>query len=152
MILRTAAFIVLGAVAALVLAAAAAGGGGASVGFPVAFDLSSATCSQLPTGTTIHGTGTASFFVTPNGNLHTVVNGTATDGSGGHWRFNYAQNQRPLGSGPFQVADHFNLVGSGSPIKLHSHFVIDFTSSDLETADLLAIKQVHGDPIGCDPL
>jgi hypothetical protein len=118
----------------------------------VTFDLSSATCRQLPPGTTIHGTGTASFSATSSGHLHTLVNGTATDGAGGFWRFNYADNMRPLGSGAYEVTDHFNLVGSGSPIKLHTHFVVDFTSSNLESADVLAIKQVHGDPIGCDPI
>jgi hypothetical protein len=152
MLERSAAFVIVVTVSALVLAAGAAGGGGASARAPVTFDLSSATCSQLPSGTIIHGTGTASFFATPNGNLHSLVSGTATDGQGGFWRFNYAQNVRPLGGGPVEVSDHFNLVGSGSPIKLHSHFVIDFTSSDLETADLIAIKQIHGDPVGCDPI
>jgi hypothetical protein len=116
------------------------------------FDLSSATCSQLPAGTTIHGTGTAQFSVTPSGSLHSVISGTATDNTGGFWRFNYTQDVRPLAGAAVEITDHFNLVGSGSRIKLHSHFVADFTSSDLETADVLAIKQVHGDPIGCDPI
>jgi hypothetical protein len=118
----------------------------------ITFDLSSATCSQLPAGIVIHGAGTVLFTATANGGLHHVITGTATDGKGGFWRFNYAQDQRPLGEGTFEVTDHFNLVGSGSPIKLHSHFVADFSSSDLETAELLALKQIHGEPIGCDPI
>jgi hypothetical protein len=118
----------------------------------ISFDLSATTCSQLPSGMVIHGTGTARFSVTPNGNVHSVVSGTATDNAGGFWRFNYSQNMHPLGGGGVEVTDHFNLVGSGSPVKLHSHFVIDFTSSDLEHADLLTIKQVHGDPVRCDPI
>ena len=118
----------------------------------ISFDLSSATCSQVPSGMTIHGTGTAQFSVTPSGNLHSVISGTATDNAGGFWRFNYTQNARPLVADAVEISDHFNLVGSGSPIKLHSHFVADFTSIDLETADVLAIKQVHGDPVGCDPI
>jgi len=138
------------AVAALALGSSTLAAGPVRV--PVSFDLSSATCSQLPAGTVIHGEGTAQFSITPAGNLHSVINGTATDGHGGFWRFNYTQNQRPLGGGPVEVTDHFNLVGSGSPIKLHSHFVADFSSSDLEDADLLALKQIHGDPIGCDPI
>jgi hypothetical protein len=141
----------LAAAVALVLVAGAAGGG-SSTRVPVQFDLSGPTCSQLPAGTTIHGTGSALFSVTPDGNLHSVITGTATDGHGGFWRFNYAQDVRPLGGGPVEVTDHFNLVGSGSPIRLHSHFVADFTSSDLENADLLAFKQIHGDPIFCDPI
>jgi hypothetical protein len=122
------------------------------VATPISFDLSSATCSQVPAGTTIHGTGTAQFSVTSVGNVHSVISGTATDNVGSFWRFNYTQDVRPLVGGAVEITDHFNLVGSGSPIKLHSHFVADFTSSDLETADVLAIKQVHGDPIGCDPI
>lgn len=145
---------VFATVAALVLAAGALAGGGASTRVSVNWQLSGGTdgCSQLPEGMTITGTGTTSFFETSNGNLHVVAMGTATDGNGGFWRFNYAQNARPLGGGAYEVSDHFNLVGSGSPIKLHSHFVIAFTSSDLENADVLYIKQVHGDPFFCDPI
>jgi hypothetical protein len=142
--------IALAAVAALAVAAPAAAAG--PVQMPISFDLSAATCSQLPAGTVIHGEGTAQFQTTPNGNLLSVIKGTATDNTGGQWRFNYADNMRPLGGGAVEVTDHFNLVGSGSPIKLHSHFVADFTSSDLENADLLVLKQIHGDPIGCDPI
>lgn len=118
----------------------------------ITFDLSSATCSQLPAGMTIHGTGTAQFSVTPSGNLHSVLSGTATDNVGGFWRFNYTEEVRPLVGGAVEITDHFNLVGSGSPVKLHSHFVADFTSSDLETAKVLAVKQVRGDPVGCDAI
>ncbi len=118
----------------------------------ITFDLSSATCSQIPAGTVIHGEGTVLFTATPNGGLQYVITGTATDGNGGFWRFNYAQDQRPLGGGAFEVTDHFNLVGSGSPIKLHSHFVGDFSTSELENAEVLAFKQIHGDPFGCDPI
>ena len=85
----------------LALAAVTPASAQAPTQMPVTFDLSASTCSQLPTGTTIHGTGTASFSATSGGHLHTVV---------------------------------------------------DFTSSDLESADVLAIKQIHGDPIGCDPI
>jgi hypothetical protein len=151
MVNRCAVLVGIVALAALVVAAAAPAAGPEQIA--ISFDLSSATCSQLPPGTVIHGEGTAQFSIGPAGNLHSVINGTATDGAGGFWRFNYAQNARPLGGGgPVEVTDHFSLVGSGSPIKLHSHFVADFTSSDLESADLLALKQIHGDPIGCDPI
>jgi len=147
---RHALILLTAAVAALALGSSTLAAGPGRI--PISFDLSSATCSQLPTGTVIHGEGTAQFSMTAAGNLHSVIYGTATDVQGGFWRFDYAQNQRPLGGGPFEVTDHFNLVGSGSPIKLHSHFVADFSSSDLEDADLLALKQIHGDPIGCDPI
>ena len=146
-------FSVLATIASvLVLAIASPAAAAGPTQTSITFDLSSATCSQLPTGTVIHGEGSVLFVASPNDGLHHVITGTATDGNGGFWRFNYAQDMRPLGGGSVEVTDHFNLVGSGSPIKLHSHFVADFSSSDLESAELLALKQIHGDPIGCDPI
>src|SRR5437870_777584 len=71
--------------------------GGKPIAVPISFDLSSATCSQLPPGTVIHGEGTAQFSATSSGNFHSVINGTATDGAGNSWRFNYNQNVRPVG-------------------------------------------------------
>jgi hypothetical protein len=151
MIRRSVAAVVATAIA-LIFATGASASNGASGQFPVDWELSGATCSQLEPDMTIEGSGTGSFFMTANNNLHVVVTGTATDGNGGFWRFDYAQNARPLGDGAYEVSDHFNLVGSGSPIKLHSHFVIAFTSSDLETAEILYVKQFHGDPEFCDPI
>jgi hypothetical protein len=139
-------------VMALIFATAASASSGASVQVPVDWALSGATCSQLEPDMTVEGSGTGSFLMSANGNLHVVVTGTATDGNDSFWRFNYAQNARPLGDGAYEVSDTFNLVGSGSPIKLHSHFVIAFTSSDLETAEILYVKQFHGDPEFCDPI
>jgi hypothetical protein len=147
---RILAALALSAAAALTITMGALGGAPTRV--PVTFDLSWETCSQLPEGTVIHGTGTALFSVDGSGGLHSVITGSATDGHGGSWRFDYSQDMRQLGGGAVEVTDHFNLVGSGSPIKLHSHFVADFTSSDLESAEFLALKQIHGDPIGCDPI
>jgi len=148
MIRRSVVAVVATVVTLIVATAALAGGGASSIQVPVSWTLTGATCSQLAPNMTIQGTGTESFVMTPNGNLHTVVIGTATDGNGGFWRFNYAQNARPLGGGAYEISDHFNLVGSGSPIKLHSHFVIAFTSS----FSILYVKQVHGDPEFCDPI
>jgi len=140
-------------------AASALGGGSSSITVPITFDLwgpgtgGPFICSQLAAGQLIHGTGEATFSMTPSGVLHSVINGTATDNSGGSWVFNYAQNARPLASdGSVQVSDHFNLVGGGGSLALHSHFVAGFTSSDLESADLLYLTQVHGDPFFCDPI
>lgn len=151
-LIRRSVAVVAATAMALVFATAASASNGASIRFPVDWRLSGATCSQLEPNMTIEGSGTGSFSMTAKGNLHVVVTGTATDGNGGFWRFNYAQNARPLGDGAYEVSDHFNLVGSGSPIKLHSHFVIGFTSSDLGTADILYVKQFHGDPEFCDPI
>ena len=139
--------VVLVLVAALV-SSASAFSAGSKIEFPVTWELSGPTCSQLPAGTTIEGTGTGTVSVSQNGGFHVAVMGTATDGNGGFWTFNYVQNGRPLNGDAVEIVDHFNLVGSGSPIKLHSHFVIDFA----ENGDILAVKQVHGDPEFCDPI
>jgi hypothetical protein len=123
--------------------------GGKPITVPVSFDLSAATCSQLPPGTVIHGEGTGQFSATSSGNFHSVINGTATDGAGNTWRFNYTQNVRPVGSGgDVQIVDHFNLTGNAGVLHLHSHFVLIFSS----TGDLVGFKQVTGDPVGCDPI
>jgi hypothetical protein len=136
-----------GTLAALAFAGSAVGA--QPITFPVSFDLSSATCSQLPSGTVIHGEGTGQFSATSSGTFHAVVNGTATDGAGNSWRFNYAQNARLVGdTGDAQVVDHFNLTGNAGVLHLHSHFVIVFSS----TGDPVEIKQVTGDSIGCDPI
>jgi hypothetical protein len=157
---KRAGFALVAVVALFACAGTALGGGTTSVTIPITFDLYGPdtggpfACSQLVSGQIIHGTGEATFSMTPSGMLHSVINGTATDGSGGSWVFNYSQNARPLGSdGSVQVTDHFNLVGGeGGSIKLHSHFVAGFTSSDLESADILYVTQVHGDPFFCDPI
>src|SRR5262245_32705170 len=110
----------VGTLAVLVFAGSALGGKPITV--PIIFDLSAATSSQLPSGTVIHGEGTAQFSATSSGNVHSVINGTATDGAGGSWRFNYTQNVRPVGGGgDVQVTDHFNLTGNGGGVHLHSH-------------------------------
>jgi hypothetical protein len=135
------------AFAAVVLAGSALAGNKISV--PVSFDLTSATCSQLPAGTTIHGDGTGQFSMTGSGIFHSEIKGTATDGAGNSWKFNYNQNARLLdAAGDVQIVDHFNLVGNGGVLHLHSHFVAIFSS----TGDLLDLKQLTGDPEGCDPI
>jgi hypothetical protein len=45
----------------------------------------------------------------------------------------------------------FNLVGSGSPIKLAQSFRADFTSSDLESRPR-GTQAIRGDPIFCNPI
>ena len=138
--------------AAAMLAAVAFAGsalGGQPAVFPISFDLSSETCSQLPAGTVIHGEGIAQFSATSSATFHAVINGTATDGAGNFWRFNYTQDGRPLGvSGDAQITDHFNLTGNAGVLHLHSHFVAIFSSR----GDLVELKQLTGDPVGCDPI
>ena len=141
--------ILFAAAAIAVLAFAGSALGGQPITVPITFDLSAASCSQLPPGTVIHGEGTGQFSATQPGTFHSVINGTATDGAGNTWRFNYNQNVRPVGDGgDVQITDHFNLVGNAGVLHLHSHFVAVFSS----TGDLVELKQVTGDPVGCDPI
>ena len=141
--------ILLTAATTAALAFAGSAFGDKPITVPITFDLGAATCSQLPPGTTIHGEGTAQFSATSSGNFHSVINGTATDGAGNSWRFNYTQNVRPVGDGgDVQLTDHFNLTGNAGVIHLHSHFVAVFSS----TGDLVDLKQLTGDPMGCDPI
>jgi hypothetical protein len=140
------------ATAALSLTAGALGGA-TSLTVPVSFQISSEFCSQLASGTTITGTGTATATIDAKGQIHTLVTGTATDNLGGSYRFNYHQSLLPRNGGEIsQVTDHFNLVGDGQNVKLHSHFVAIIDGTDLETATMFALKQLHGDPFGCDPI
>ena len=142
-----------GSILLAVSAASALALGGSALGsqpisMPVSFDLDSASCSQLPAGSVIHGEGTAQVSATPSGNFHANIKGTATDGAGTTWRFAYNQNGNVLADDTAQLTDHFNLVGSGTQLRLHSHFVIVFDSS----FNPVRIKQVTGDPVGCDPI
>ena len=67
---------------------------------PVSFVMSSATCSNLPAGTTIHGSGTSksiTTFTTSKKGVTTIMNtthaaGTATDQAGNTYVFNYANH------------------------------------------------------------
>jgi hypothetical protein len=142
-------FILLAAATVGSLAFAGSALGDQPITVPISFDLGSATCSQLPPGTVIHGEGTAQFSATSAGTFHSVITGTATDGAGNTWRFNYNQNGRPVGDeGDVQLTDHFNLVGNAGVLHLHSHFVGVFSS----TGDFVELKQLTGDPVGCDPI
>ena len=123
--------------------------GGKPQVFPIEFDLSWETCSQLPPGTVIHGDGIAQFFATSSATFHAVINGTATDGDGNSWRFNYTQDGRPVDlRGDAQLTDHFNLTGNAGVLHLHSHFVGIFSAR----ATSWSSKQLTGDPVGCDPI
>jgi len=140
--------IVLAAAIAGVLVLAGTASGGKPESFPVSFDLSGPSCSQIPDGMTIHGEGTQTISFTNSGTFHSDAKGTATDSNGNEWRFNYHQNARVINdAGDTQVVDHFNLVGNGGVIHLHSHFVLVF----LGNGDVV-VKQVTGDSEFCDPI
>jgi hypothetical protein len=168
--------LVLGSVvmAGLVLAsgtAIAKGGHGATIDrFQVSFSMSSATCSNLPDGTTISGSGIEKSITntrTKRGVTTTIntshANGTATDQSGNRYRFNYSNHFRAKNTvaNPDQfsgkMVDSFSLAGPG-PAKLHNGFLARFTT---DFATFFSFDPIHsrGDPISfpdgtahCDPL
>ena len=117
----------------------------------VDFTLTPDVCSQLAAGQVLTGQGIVQFHQSPGGTFHVVIDGTATDNMGNSWGFEYNDNVRPLPDGSVQITDHFNLTGGGGSLqvlKLHSHFTIVFD----QDGNPVSIKQVTGDPVGCDPI
>jgi hypothetical protein len=161
------------AAVALVLSqgvADAAPGGATVESFPVSFVLTSETCSNLPAGTTIEGTGieksitrtrTDASGVTTIANT-SIAHGTATDQDGNAYVFLYSNEFRVSNStadpGLFTglMNDHFSLSGPG-PAKLSNGFTARITTDFVDfTFDPI---RAHGDPISfpegiahCDPL
>ena len=133
--------------------------------FPVSFDISSATCSNLPAGTTIHGSGmekSITTISTDKTGVTTIMNtshanGTATDQAGNTYVFNYANHFSVSDAGPGtafsgEMVDAFSLAGNG-PAHLSNGFRALF--------DLVSLQPLssRGDPIDfasgmahCDPL
>src|SRR5262245_23302299 len=160
------------AVSALALGVgpAVAGGGGATAEtFPVSFVITSATCSELPSGTTLTGSGTEKSITvvkTKNGvtRVHNTshATGTATDQDGNTYVFDYSNsfNISDAGSpGVFSgiMNDHFSLAGNG-PADLHNGFQAVFSTDFTTFASFTPLKS-QGDPIDfvtgtahCDPL
>jgi hypothetical protein len=158
------------AACALALAGAATADAPAVDEFPVGFVVTSATCPNLPPGTTITGTGSeksiTSSRIDRNG-VVTVMNsthavGTATDQDGNSYVFNYSNSFR-VAKGPNDpfftgtMVDSFSLAGQG-PARLHNGFVAGLTT-DLETFFAFEEQSSRGDPIDfttgasvCDPL
>jgi hypothetical protein len=167
---------------ALATAAVALGGtsalaadGGATIDeFPVSFTMSSATCPNLPAGTTIVGTGTMKSISTERTDKDGITtshnashaHGTATDQAGNTYVFNYENNYRVSNSAanPLvfsgRMTDSFSLAGKG-PAKLQNGFqaifTIDFTT-DPPTFTFDPLNS-RGDPLDfatgaavCDPL
>jgi hypothetical protein len=136
---------------------------------PVSFVLTSATCSDLPSGTELTASGTQKSITrtrTDRDGVVTVLNsthahGTATDQDGNTYVFDYSNEFRAtLDGGVYSgfMTDAFALAGRG-PAHLNNgfvgHFVSDF-SSFFTVPDLVAS---HGDPLDfvtgeghCDPL
>jgi hypothetical protein len=162
------------AVLALTLGAGSAIGAGMGAGaetLPVDFVLSSATCPNLPGGTTVVGSGTEKSITnerTDRNGVTTVINsthanGTATDQNGNSYVFNYSNEFRVTNSlanpGVFSgfMSDHFSLGGPG-PAKLSNGFTAAI-STDFVTFFTFEERNSRGDPIDfatgaalCDPL
>ena len=133
--------------------------------FPVEFEITSATCPNLPAGTTIHGSGmekSITTFTTSKKGVTTIMNtshanGTATDQAGNTYAWNYSNHFSVSDSGPEtafagEMVDAFTLAGNG-PAHLNNGFRALF--------DLVTIQELssRGDPIDfasgtsrCDPL
>lgn len=131
-----------------------------SIPFTIPYD---GACAQLPDGLVV--SGTADLYVVTvvrvdrNGVSHVNINsrstGTATDNQGGAYRFNYSSHMSqefPPGEYPVQVkwTDHFNLVGAGRTIQVHTGFVLrgTITAAGFE----MNFINTHGDPFSCDPI
>jgi hypothetical protein len=145
--------------------------GGATIDtFPVSFTVTSAQCSNLPSGATLNGAGTEKSItrtrtvkgVTTISNT-SIAHGTATDQTGNTYVFEYNNtfNVSNTVANPAvfsgQMQDHFSLAGGG-PAKLSNGFVAAFTT-DFGTFFSFVPKTSHGDPIDfstgaahCDPL
>jgi hypothetical protein len=141
----------------------------------VSFHMSSATCTHLPTGASIDGTGTqVSITLVTTDHLSvktirnsTTVTGTATDQSKNSYAFQYA-NQFTISNTRHapddfsgEMTDLFVLAGNG-PAFLDNGFVANLTTNaDVTRVSKWKVHQSHGDPIiiengefvaHCDPL
>jgi hypothetical protein len=163
-------------VVALVLVGSALGAGGVPEieSLSPSFVLSSATCENLPAGTTVtappgSGTGVSvTTTLTDRNGVTTIMNtthefGSATDQDGNAYVYVYANSFRVsnttdnLNVFSGQMTDHFSLSGPG-PARLNNGFTATFTT---DFASLVAFSPLesHGDPIDfatgaphCDPL
>jgi len=159
----------IGVVSFAVGSLAAASKGAPIQTFPVSFVLTSATCSNLPSGTVLTGSGTEKSITTTGTDRDGVVtvrnsthaHGTATDQDGNTYVFNYSVAYRAtLDGGVYSgfISDAFMLAGSG-PARLNNGFVGDFVSDFSTFFRVPNVISSHGDPLDfvtgdvhCDPL
>jgi hypothetical protein len=138
--------------------------------FPVSFTLSSATCSNLSSGTTLTGSGIGKSITTERTNasgVTTVINathahGTSTDQAGNVYTFDYSNEFRVSNTGASPevftglMTDHFSNSGSG-PAKLNNGFVanVTFTPTSFSAVPISSFGDPLSFPDGgahCDPL
>jgi hypothetical protein len=137
---------------------------------PVTIEIKSETCSMLPPGTLITGTGTLTSitWTTKRRGHRTVTNselapGTATDQAGNQYTFLYSNQsrvsntrRRPKVYSGIMI-DVFTLQGTG-PATLSNGFLAKYTT---DFGDLFRLRPIDafGDPVDfetvtahCDPL
>ena len=138
--------------------------------FPVSFTLSSATCSNLASGTTVSGSGVEKSITIERTNasgVTTVINathahGTATDQAGNVYVFDYSNEFRISNTVASPdvftglMTDHFSNAGSG-PAKLNNGFVanVTFTATSFSAVPISSFGDPFSFPDGpnlCDPL
>jgi hypothetical protein len=155
---------------ALNLVSILAANGGATVEtFPVSFVLSSATCSNLPSGTELIGSGTGKSITTTDTDENGAVivrntthsHGTATDQDGNTYVFNYSNEFRAtLEGGVYSgfMTDAFAVAGRG-PARVNNGFAGHFESDFATFFTVPILISSHGDPLDfvtgevhCDPL
>ncbi len=133
------------------------------------FELSWDTCPNLPTGTTLNGSGIESSITIERTNasgVTTIINvththGTSTDQDGNVYVFDYSNEFRVSNTvadpATFtgKMTDHFSNSGSG-PARLNNGFVAQITLMPVFSAQPISS---FGDPISfpdgaahCDPL
>jgi hypothetical protein len=159
--------------AILVIALVTALPAGASpVRTPRDFELSWETCPNLPTGTTLNGSGIESSITierTDASGVTTILNaththGTTTDQDGNVYVFNYSNEFRVSNTVASPdvftglMTDHFSNSGSG-PAKLNNGFVANVTFGPGEFDFAVDPISSFGDPLNftdgtaaCDPL
>ena len=156
---------------ALSLGAIVMASNGATVELSVAeFVLSAATCSNLPEGTTITGSGPRKSITTTRTDRDGAVivtnsthaHGTATDQDGNTYVFNYSHAFRATlnDAGVYSgfMTDSFALAGPG-PARLSNGFAGHFESDFLTFFRVPIVISSHGDPLDfatgevhCDPI
>jgi hypothetical protein len=155
----------------LVVGSAFAGNGATIDTFPVSFVMTSATCPNLPAGTTLTGSGTEKSITVAKTSadgttrVHNTshATGTATDQAGNTYVFDYSNdfNVSNTDANPALFSgimnDHFSLAGRG-PAKLSNGFQGVFTTDFASLASITPLQE-RGDPIDfgtlaahCDPL
>lgn len=118
---------------------------------PVAWTLTAAQCPNLPTGTTVAGTGTLSEVHGGRVSIEHAT-GTATDQAGNVYRWSYSFRAVSRSGDSELWVDHFVMAGAG-PARLNNGFVVVISPDGVD------VIHEFGDPFNfetftpiCDPL